>query len=446
MKIITRFAPSPTGFLHVGNVRTALINWLFTKKTNGTFILRMDDTDKLRSKPEYAAQIKEDLMWLGIDYDVSFSQSSRENHYAKTTDLLIEMGRLYPCFETQEELEIKRKFLLQAGKPPIYDRSSLKLSSEQIEQKKASGLRPHYRFKLNSGKINWHDLIRGEIEFQAENLSDPILIREDGSLTYMLSSVVDDIDYNITHIARGEDHITNTAISLQIIEALGGKVPNLAHLSLLKTKDSEISKRDGGFDIKSLKTDNIEPLTILSMLARMGSKNNIDIARNTCELINEFDFTNYSKSPVIYDIQELYRLNQKLLATYSYADILPQITSLGMKISEELWDIIKSSLHSLNELQEWQNICYKEIIPIIKEADQEFLNLAKEYLPPDLTVKGAYMNWLEIIKTKTDRKGKSLFMPLRLAITAKEHGPELDRLLAIIPRQQIILRLSGLKG
>ena len=289
----TRFAPSPTGMLHVGNVRTALINWLLTKALNGVFTLRLDDTDLLRSKKEYEDAIKTDLLWLGINWDDSFRQSNRLSRYQEVKDNLLKSGRLYPCFETQNELDLKRKLLINKGKPPLYDRASLKLTKEEIQEKIAAGFKPHYRFLLDHDQdIKWHDLIRGEINFRAKNLSDPIVIREDGSMTYILCSSIDDVDSSITHVLRGEDHISNTAIGVQITKALGAEPPIFGHLSLLHSKTGEISKRVGGFDIQALRANGIHYMAINSWLAKVGTSDPVEPFLSLNDLIANFKLEN----------------------------------------------------------------------------------------------------------------------------------------------------------
>jgi len=434
MNFVSRFAPSPTGFLHIGNVRTALINYLFTKKHQGQFILRIDDTDKVRSKEEYVDALKEDLTWLGIKWDRLERQSDRIKRYEEIKNKLITMGRIYPCYETPEELDFKRKIQLNAGKPPIYDRASLKLSEEEKQKLEASGKKPHYRFLLKSGKIKWNDLIRGEIEFEADNLSDPILIREDGSMTYILCSAIDDIDFGITHIVRGEDHITNTAIGIQITESLNAPLPFFAHTSLLKSNEGKLSKRVGGFEIRNLREQYIEPLAILSLLARMGSSKPIDIFYSLEDLINEFDIKDLSRATAIYNEEELLRLNQKLLHHLSYEDVKNKID-----VTEEFWNAIKDNIETINEVEQWKNICFGEVES--KENHAPFLNYAAEILPNQFD-ETSIKEWLKSIQNKYEVKGKDLFIPLRIAITGMDHGPELKHILPLINREIIIKRLS----
>lgn len=443
MSVKTRFAPSPTGMLHVGNVRTALVNWLFTKANNGSFMLRMDDTDLARSKLEYEQAIKEDLQWLGLTWDSFAKQSERLARYEEVKAQLIASGRLYACYETQAELDMKRKMLLGRGLPPIYDRASLQLTPEEHAELQAQGHRPHYRFLLADESIEWDDLIRGAIQFHAKNLSDPIVIREDGTMTYILCSAIDDIDFGITHILRGEDHISNTAIGIQITKALDKTPPQIGHTSLLQSKTGEISKRLGGFDIDSLRKNFIEPMAINSLLAKMGTSDCIDISNSLEELIAEFDIHKFSSSSVNYDFNELLQLNHKLITNMTYLEIKPSLDKLNIAISEEFWQAVHGNINTVNDLLTWWNICHTEIEPIIDSSNISFLETACNLLPNepwDITTWGA---WTSKIKEVTGISGKQLFMSLRLAITALDSGPELKFLLPLIDRNKVEQRLHG---
>ncbi len=438
LSIKTRFAPSPTGMLHVGNVRTALINWLFSRKNNGIFMLRMDDTDLLRSKPEYEAAIKQDLKWLGLNWDEFACQSERLARYQEIKAKLITSGRLYPCYETQNELDMKRKMLLSRGLPPIYDRAALDLTQAPVDRK------PHYRFLLNDEAIKWNDLIRGDIEFQAKNLSDPIVIREDGSMTYILCSAIDDIDYKITHVLRGEDHISNTAIGIQITKALGFEPPALGHLSLLQSKTGEISKRIGGFDISSLREQFIEPMAINSLLAKMGTSDATEATLNMQKLIDEFDTNKFSPSAVNYDFNELLQLNHKLIGNMNFSLAKPSLERLGVEASEEFWQAIHGNINTINEILDWWKICYEDLeIDFDSKKDNAiFLKEACEYLPQGTWDLSTWDEWIGEVKKKTGKMGKQLFMPIRLALTGKDSGPELKLLLPIIGRDIVIKRLQ----
>jgi glutamyl-tRNA synthetase len=444
MQVVSRFAPSPTGYLHIGNVRTAIVNYLFTKKMGGKFILRLDDTDVMRSKQEYADGILEDLKWLGIKWDEIVKQSDRIDRYEKVKQHLIAIGRLYPCYETPEELDIKRKMQLNRGLPPIYDRSALKLTDQQKQELEAQGKKPHYRFLLEDSQIKWDDLIRGENIFEGKYLSDPVLVREDNSMTYILCSVIDDIDMNVTHIVRGEDHVTNTAIQMQIFDVLEAQAPKFAHLALIRSKDAEISKRTGGFDIRSMRSDFIEAMTINSMVAKIGTSDATEAKLYIQQLIDEFDINKFGRSPANYDPQELIYLNHKYLSQLSYDDIKPRLVELGMEeISEIFWEGVKGNISKINELVHWWQICTQAIIPFIMDEDIEFLQKAIKSLPEGQITVETWDVWIESLKKMTTRKGKNLFMPLRKALTGKDHGPELKYILPIIGRNRIMDRLNG---
>lgn len=443
MSIKTRFAPSPTGMLHVGNVRTALINWLFTRANNGIFMLRMDDTDLVRSKPEYEMGIKNDLQWLGLNWDEFAKQSERLDRYEAVKNKLIADGRLYPCYETQDELDMKRKMLLSRGLPPIYDRASLKLSKEDHGKLLAEGRKPHYRFLLADELIEWNDLIRENIQFHAKNLSDPIVIREDGSMTYILCSAIDDIDFEITHILRGEDHISNTAIGIQITKALGKTPPQIGHTSLLQSKTGEISKRLGGFDIASLRANFIEPMVINSLLAKMGSSDSIEVAYSLEQLISEFDLHKYSSSAVHYDFNELVQLNHKFINNLSYEEIKPSLDKLEFEISKEFWQAVCGNLNTVNDVLVWWGVCKQNIPVKIEVEDADFLKTAYELLPSGIWDSSTWNVWVDKIKIATGRSGKQLFMPLRLALTGEASGPELKFLLPFIEKELVEKRLNG---
>ncbi|MCH2037134.1 MAG: glutamate--tRNA ligase [Rickettsiales bacterium] len=440
--VFTRFAPSPTGLLHVGNVRTALINWLYTKAHNGTFLLRFDDTDKERSKQEYVDAIQRDLKWLGIEWDLIEYQSKRLDRYDEVIEQLKKDNRLYPCFETAEELEFKRKIQLGKGVPPIYDRAALKLTDEKIEQLMNEGKNPHWRFKLEHSTITWNDKVRGTISFEGKNLSDPILIRECGNPTYMLPSAVDDSDMNITHIVRGEDHISNTAIQIQLLEAIGATIPEFAHVSLIKTQDDKISKRTGGFDIASLREQHIQPLAILSMFAKLGSSDPVELFDDVNDLIKSFDIHKYSKSQANYDFEELNRLNIKLLQSSAFEEVQSLFNQMDADyIDEQFWLSVRCNINSLAEVKDWWEICKETITPIIEDSD--FSKQAAELLPEGNWDENTWSEWISKVKQHTDRKGKSLFMPIRKALTARESGPELKQVLPLIGREKAYKRLEG---
>lgn len=440
-KPIVRFAPSPTGYLHVGNIRTAIVNWLFVEQEGGQFILRMDDTDQERSKPEFEAAIREDMQWLGMEWVREERQTERIARYTQAMQQLIQAGRLYACYDTPEELEVRRKLLVSRGKPPVYDRAALKVTDEQKKQYEAEGRKPHWRFLLNDAPIAWDDLVRGRCEFQGAHASDPVLVREDGVPLYTFSSVVDDIDMDITHIIRGEDHVSNSAVQIQIFEALGGKPPVFAHLALLRTKEGELSKRKGGGDIRSLRQRGFLPLSILSYLAKLGTSDSVELADSRAQLVEQFSFTKFGRSAAQYDEEELLRLNAKLLHRTDFSAVEAQLKDLGVATDANFWNAIRENLHTVTEAKDWWELVYQPVTPVI--ADAEYTTKAVELLPADTAAADSWKNFTNSLKDSTGRKGKELFMPLRLALTAREDGPDLSQVFRLLGRERITKRLMG---
>jgi len=444
--MLTRFAPSPTGYLHIGNIRTALICYLYAKKQGGQFMLRIDDTDIERSKEEYVNDILQDLDWLGITPDRIERQSARFDRYDSAVEKLKADGRLYACYETAEELEIKRKMQLSRGLPPIYDRSALQLTSEQKNNFEAEGRNPHWRFKLEAKDSVWEDEVRGHQKFSAAHSSDPILIRGNGLYTYMLPSTVDDIEFGASHILRGEDHVSNTAIQIQIFEALGGKIPNFAHTSLIKSSEGKISKRDGksSASVSVLRENGVDPLVVTSFLARLGTSDVVELAASLDELIAGFDIGKFSRSPTTYCLEDIYRLNTRLLHTLSFSQVQEELIALGIpNVDEPFWEAIRPNLEKIDEAKDWWRICNEAITPDIEDAD--FAKVAANLLPEGDWSEETWGNWTKRIKEETGRKGKQLFMPLRKALTGMEHGPELKVILPLIGRSRTIERLNGKK-
>lgn len=427
MTFKTRFAPSPTGYLHMGNARAALISYLAARKNNGEFVLRIDDTDEVRSKPEYEDAIKADLKWLGINWDETCNQRNRWDLYNSKIDALKKSGRLYPCYETAQELSLKRKAALSAGKPPIYDRAALDVKTPLHDK-------PHWRFKLFHEKIQWHDLIRGDVSFDGSDMSDPVVIREDGSPLYHLCSVIDDIDLGITHIVRGEDHVSNTAAHIQMFEALGGVVPTFAHLPLLTAAGGDkLSKRKGSLSIGDIREDNgLEAMSIVSLLARLGTNAPIEEFASIEPLIDSFSFDNFSRNSPKFDEDDLLRLNAKLLHDKPPCD--------AGGINEALWLAIRGNIEKMSDAKKWENIAFGEIIPIIE--DGEFIKTAATLLPPEPWDENTWKAWTCAIKAETGRKGKALFLPLRLALTGENHGSEMGAMLPLIGRTRALKRLE----
>ena len=441
---LTRFAPSPTGRLHIGNARSAILNWIFAKKNNGDFILRIDDTDIERSKDSYIELIKKDLQWLNLSWSKTFKQSERKKIYNKRIEELKNNGRLYPCFESQEELLLKRKSLLSSGKPPIYDRSSLKLSEKEKENYLAKGTKPHWRFFINEKKIYWNDLIRGEVSFESENLSDPILIREDGSLLYHLPSVIDDISENITHIIRGEDHISNTAFHIQIFEALKSNSPTFGHHSLLIDKEGKgMSKRMNSFSIDDIQKKGFENLTILNYLSTIGTSNNLTFETEVSKLIELFEISDLAKSTAKFNEDDLIKINSNILKKIEFKEASNKLKKINIhKSNEEFWNLIKNNINFLNEAIEWWAIVNDDKIYINDKND--FLIQCASVLPSEPYDINTWEDWLKEIKKLSKKTGKDLFMPLRMALTGKKNGPEIKYLLPLLTKAQIIKRLGAL--
>ena len=441
MTIKLRFAPSPTGYLHVGNVRTAIVNWLFAKKSGGEFYLRMDDTDTERSLPKFEAAIIEDMKWLGLGWvGEPIRQCERFDLYETAKQKLVASGRLYACYETPEELGFKRKMQSGRGKPPIYDRTSLKLTDEQKAAYTAEGRVPHWRFLLSDDEIAWHDMVRGDCSFHATNMSDPVLIRADGVPLYTLSSVVDDGEMDITHIVRGEDHVSNSAVQIQIFEALGYAAPQFAHLALLSGKDGKLSKREGGGDIRSLRESGIYVQAVNSLLAKIGTSDAIELSGSLEELAEGFDFDKFGRSTAKYDEDELKRLNVKILHNLSFTEVAKQV---AVPIDEGFWLAIRDNIESLAEVKDWWELIHDDIKPIIASDDADYCRQAAELLPDGDWHDASWKNFIGGVKQATGRKGKQLFMPLRLALTAQEHGPDMAKIFMLLGREKVEKRLQG---
>ena len=439
-----RFAPSPTGAIHIGNARSAILNWFFCKKNNGKFILRIDDTDKVRSKKHYEDNIKKDLSWLGINWDNTFNQSSRIDIYNQKINILKNSNRLYPCFETEEELALKKKSLLSSGKPPIYDRSSLNLSKEEIDKKISSGLKPHWRFKLDEKIITWNDLIKGKVSFDTKNLSDPVLIREDGSLLYHLPSVIDDIQENISHIIRGEDHISNTAYHIQIFEAFGSTIPEFAHHPFLTDDQGKgFSKRLGSLSIDSFKNEGFENIALLNYLLFIGSSKNIEPIKNLKDIIDKFEIKSISKSSAKFSKESLISLNKDTLKLYKFEEIENELKKINSDFEKDkFWNFVKNNITYINEIELWNDVITKKYDFHDLKINKSFIDVAISELPNDPFDENTWDTWTSSIKKITGLKGKELFMPLRLILTGKSHGPELKLLLPLFNKNGILQKLG----
>lgn len=432
--------------MHVGNARTAIICWLFAQRHKGWFLLRIDDTDLERSKDELTELIKVDLTWLGIKWDDYVHQRDRMDRYNAVKDQLIAAGRVYACYETPEELELKRKVLLSQKKPPIYDRASLTLSAEQKAKYEAEGRKPHWRFKLDHKPIVWNDLIRGEVKFDGALMSDPVIIRQDGMPLFNFCSFIDDIDYKITHVARGEDHVSNTASQIQMFEALGSNTPQFAHMPLISDAEGgKLSKRLGSLSIGDLRDQTgLEPQTIISVMGRLGTSEPIEPFTNIQDLAATFDFAHFSRSTPKFDPEELIRLNAKIIHQLPYVQVKDRLKELvGTEVDESFWNAVRPNLEVLRDFKDWWMVAKGPVTTIIAPEDRDFISKAAALLPEGEFSKETWSAWVNNLKTQTDRKGKTLFMPIRKALTGMDHGPELDTLLPLIGRTRTLERLAA---
>ncbi len=439
-----RFAPSPTGLLHIGNARSAVLNWIYSKKNKGDFILRIDDTDLDRSNSKYEDKIKSNLNWLGLKWDSTFNQSHKIKNYQKKIEDLKEERKIYPCFETEEELALKRKSLLAAGKPPIYDRSSLELSQNEIKNKISNGINPHWRLKLDQKTISWHDLIKGKVSFDTKHLSDPVLIRNNGSLLYHLPSVIDDIDEGITDIIRGEDHISNTAYHIQIFEALKADIPNFAHHPFLTDIEGRgFSKRFDSLSIEKLIEDGFEHITILNYLVNIGSSKDIITEKNIDLIIDNFDIESISSSAAKFSYDILKSLNSNTLKLYNYEEIADRLKiTLTSFSNKEYWKFIKNNIDFFSEVKLWEELIEKNHNLKNLNINDKIIEAAVSSLPLDPFDEDTWEIWTNDIKKKTGFVGKDLFMPLRLILTGKEKGPELKYLLPLFNKQTILRKFG----
>ena len=442
-KPIVRFAPSPTGNLHVGNVRTALINWLFAAGQGGTFILRIDDTDLERSTAEYEQGIKDDLTWLGLTWGDTFKQSERFEMYDAAADKLREMGLLYACYETADELDRQRKLQRARGKPPIYNRAGLNLTDEEKAAYESEGRKPHWRFKLSGERVVWNDLVRGEQAIETSSLSDPVLIRADGSYLYTLPSCVDDIDAGITHVVRGEDHVTNSGAQIEIFKALGGTAPDMAHTPLLVGADgASLSKRLGSLGMGELRSQGIEPLAICSHLAKLGTSDNVEIRDSLAQLAEEFDFGKIGRAPARFDEADLASLNAAITHSMSFADAEARLAAIDPAAANEaFWLLVRENCQTVEDAARFVPVAFGEIDPIIEDEDRDFISQAADLLPEGDVNAETWGAWTSALKSETGRKGKGLFMPLRKALTGMERGPSVGDMLVLMGRDRALARL-----
>lgn len=441
MTTLVRFAPSPTGLLHAGNARTAVLNFLFARATRGHFMLRIDDTDAERSKPEFEHGIVHDLAWLGLHHDLFARQSARQAQYEAAAERLRAAGRLYPCYETAEELDRKRKRAEARGLPPVYDRGALKLSAGERAALEAGGRKPHWRFLLSQKKIAWNDLIRGPVEIDTSTVSDPVLVREDGRFLYTLPSVVDDAEFGITHVIRGEDHVTNTAAQIEIFEAMGAARPQFAHHPLLVgAGGAALSKRLGSLSLAHLRADGIEPLAAAAYLAKIGTSDAVEPRPSLDVLAAEFAFDKIGRAPARFDMAELAALNGKLLHTLSYDAVRAGLAEYGADLGPEFWEAIRPNLTRLADAADLKRLVEGPLEPA--GEDPELLETALALLPPGPFAPDSWSVWTKAVAAATGRKGRALYHPLRLALTGREHGPELAKLLPLIGRDRAARRLN----
>lgn len=434
---VTRFAPSPTGYIHIGNLRTALMNWVIARKSGGTFILRLDDTDRERSKQEYADGIMQDLEWLGLTWDRLEKQSLRMDRYAEAADQLRAAGRFYEAFETPTELDLKRKKQLNMGKPPVYDRASLNLTDEEKARMRAEGREGYWRFRLNQSRIEWNDGIIGPVSIDAGSISDPVLIRADGQVLYTFASSVDDIDMGVTSIVRGADHVTNTATQIQIMEALGGTPPAFAHHSLLTGPQGEaLSKRLGTLSLRDLRARGVEPMALLSLMARLGSSHPVELAASHQDIIDGFDLGSFGTPPTKFDAEDLFPLTRAHVRGLPYAAVADRLRNLGVPDAqaETFWATTRESITVLDDLAGWWDVVQNGATPLIDPEDAGFVAQALALLPDAPWGPTTWHDWTEAVKTATGRKGRALYRPLRRAMTGREDGPEMATLMPLLRR------------
>jgi len=438
---IVRWAPSPTGRIHLGNARPALLNWFYARRHGGQYILRMDDTDHARSTREFADGIEVDLVWLGITPDLLVRQSDRTALYDAARDRLIAAGRLYPCYETEEELDRKRARARLLNKPPIYDRTALSLTAEDRARLEAEGRKPHWRFKLDGRPVHFDDLIKGSQTVNTASMSDPVLVREDGSYLYTLPSVVDDIDLGITHVIRGEDHVSNTGTQIEIFAALGGAIPIFGHHNLLTDAEGQgFSKRLGSQSIGDFRDAGYEPMAIAIMASLTGTSLPIETYETLDEIANRLDFSMISHGAARFDPAELDSLNARLLHALPYEGAAARLSALGLE-GEAMWLLLRDNLRKFGDVTEWAKLVTGPIEPIISDEDRDFLALAKAMLPPEPWDETTWNQWTDALKAATGRKGKALFLPLRMALTGRHDGPELKSLLPLAGRKACLDRL-----
>ena len=439
--IVTRFAPSPTGRLHVGNLQQALRNWLFARQQGGRFVLRIDDTDAERSEERHVGAIRADLAWFGIAPDAEVRQSARFDRYEARFAALVEAGRVYPAYETAQELDLKRKVQLGRGLPPVYDRAALRLSDAERKRLEADGVRPHWRFRLDHDRaLEWDDLVRGPQRFDPATMSDPVVRRADGSWLYMLPSAIDDLEIAVTHVIRGEDHVSNTALQLQMFEAMGAAPPRFAHAALLTGTEGKLSKRLGSLGVEHFREAGIEPAALRSLLARLGTSDPVEPLVDPAALIAGFAFASFGRAPARFDEAELQQVNARIVHRLPFEAVADRLPA-GM--DADAWDAVRPNLERVADAGDWWRVIEGPVEVSAAYEDRDFLRLAGE-LAGQIDWTGDPWHVLTgALKELTGRKGKALFLPLRRALTGLDHGPDMAALLPLIGRERAIARLHG---
>jgi len=442
--VVTRFAPAPTGRLHVGNLRTAIHNWLFARRHGGRFVLRIDDTDRARSQEAFVEAIRADLAWIGIVADEEARQSARFDRYDAALERLRAAGRAYPAYETAQELDLKRKVALGRGLPPVYDRAALALTEADRARLEAEGRRPHWRFRLDHERpIEWDDLVRGAQRFDPALLSDPVIRREDGSWLYMLPSAVDDVELGITHVVRGEDHVANTALQVQMFEALGAPPPAFAHEALLVGAEGKLSKRLGSLGLDELRAEGIEPQALLAKLARIGTSLPVEPLADPAPLVETFDFATFGRAPARFDLEELKGLNARIVHQLPFETVRGRLPE-GMDAAD--WEAIRPNLSRVGEADGWWAILHGHVEAPAAAEDRVLIEAAAEEAEG---LDWAAAPWAQLVarlKERTGRTGKALFLPLRRALTGRDSGPEMAALLPLIGREEAVARLRAALG
>lgn len=442
MTAVTRFAPSPTGSLHVGNLRTALHNWLFARRHDGRFLLRIDDTDQARSEERHVDAIRADLAWLGLAPDGEERQSARFDRYEARFAELVAARRVYPAYETSEELDLKRKVLLGRGLPPVYDRAALALTDADRARLEAEGVQPHWRFRLDhEAAIEWDDLVRGHQRFDPKTMSDPVVRRADGSWLYLLPSVIDDVDMAVSHVVRGEDHVSNTASQLQMFQALGASPPAFAHEALLTGSEGKLSKRLGSLGVAHFREIGIEPQALIAMLARLGTSDPVEPFADPAPLVESFDFARFGRAPARFDEAELAQLNARILHQLDFGRVAERLPA-GMNATA--WQVIRPNISTVAEAADWWAVVEGRVdSPLPADEDLAFLARAAALAAAIDWSADPWHALTAALKAETDRKGRALFLPLRLALTGRDHGPDMAALLPLIGKDRAIARLSA---